>query len=92
MSHTPLTQAVASNDWVQYTILVDNGADVNECDSYGWAPIHLALQSDDPLIANEIIRERIFNVNCQRVVGKDSSYVRHSFQKTRNRERSLLAR
>lgn len=63
---TPLTLAAFKNDFDQFKRLVQDGADINEICSYGWAPIHLAMYNSDEKIARLIMAHPHFNANIQR--------------------------
>jgi hypothetical protein len=72
MSHTPLTRAAVENNLVKFQELIGKGANVNERDTFGWAPIHLAMQHQDGKIARFIMTLPKFDINIQRENGKET--------------------
>ena len=92
MSYTELTNAVSNNDWETYKSLVKAGSNINKCDRYGWAPIHLAMYHDDQLISRDILRNKTFNVNCRRKGGKETPIMYAILFERQEIARDLLSR
>ncbi len=72
MSHTLLTKAAAENNYAKFIELIGKGANVNERDAFGWAPIHLAMSHQDERIARFIISLPKFDINLQRAKGGET--------------------
>ncbi len=89
MSCTPLIKAAVENNFAEFVDLIGKGANVNEGDALGAAPIHLAMMHQDEKIARFIMSLPKFDINIQRKKSGQTPFdVRDRFSKNRIGARS----